>query len=96
SATFLPTGSSQLETEKNSNVFETTLGDGHSSSNTASTNADMLDGYGKDNSDAPQAIPHMLLSHPAHVDVRPSASLTCTTRLYDQDKDDRGNHSSYN
>jgi hypothetical protein len=90
-ATFLPTGSSQLETDEDSNLFKTTLGDRHSSYNTASINADMLDGHGEDNSDALQAIPPKLLSHP----VRPSASPTCTTHLDDQDKENQGNHSSY-
>jgi hypothetical protein len=91
SATFLLTGSSQLETDEDSNLFKTTLGDRHSSYNTASINADMLDGHGKDNSDALQAIPPKLLSHLA----RPSASPTHTPHLDDQDKDNQGNHSSY-
>jgi len=70
SATCLPSGSSQLETDKDSNLLETSLGDRHFSYNTASINANMLDGHGKDKNDTSQAIPPKLLSHPAHVDAR--------------------------
>jgi hypothetical protein len=87
SATSLPTSSSQLERENNSNIFETTLGDSPSSCHAADVIADMPEGHGKDNSDALQAIP------PAHVYTQSSA---CTTLLDDKDKDNysrQDNHS---
>jgi hypothetical protein len=93
SATFLAAGSSQLKTDKDSNLFKTTLEDRHSSYNTASINADMLDGHDKDKSDTLQAIPPKLLSHPAYVYAQLSASPACTTHLDDKDKD---NYSNYN
>jgi hypothetical protein len=80
SATFLPTGSFQRETD---NLFDT--GDHHSSDNTASLNSDTLDGRSKDNRDASQPKPPELLSYPAYVDARPSASPACTIHLDDQD-----------
>jgi hypothetical protein len=97
SATFLHTCSSQLETDKDSNSFDTTLGD-HFPHDTASMNADMLDRHGKDKSDTSQVIPPKPLSYPANVDGRPSASPTCATPLevLDQHQGNQGkcSHSS--
>ncbi|EDU47809.1 predicted protein [Pyrenophora tritici-repentis Pt-1C-BFP] len=90
SATFLPTGSFQRETD---NLFDT--GDHHSPDNTASLNADTLDGRSKDNRDASQPKPPELLSYPAYVDARPSASPACTIHLDDQDNDSHGNQDNH-
>jgi hypothetical protein len=90
--TFLPTGSVQPETEIN--LFNTTLGDHHSSHNTASVNVDMLDCDSEDNSDAltgyrntSQVIQPKLPSHPARVNSQPFASPASCSQQEEYDED---------